>query len=427
MIKLKIVLTIMIIGQTLHAGCTTSKRYWQNQIQKSKVLEKFFINNYECQQDFYRALDNSQKIYFDTIIYPKGLNKKQYTNRWLAMLLENDGDFFKRFPFFNNYFAIHKNNITTRQLQCFQRQRGFPQAVAKSKFYNEINRRGMSNDVNYLYPLIRWSYLNSGIDMSLSAKRVEIAQKIFGITKSKIGDNEQFARYIALFDMEYNYVSNYLAKNLNIPSIEAYKLLVILTYLESRGNVFALSSTGAFGPLQITMHYYMMYGQPNNPFNPKSSLIKLANKFIYYNKIGKSLDTSVIAYKSGSLQKCQDNLNINDVDCKYYHDYKQYLYGMRGINRKSEISRYLTGKSYRYPALNRINRARNMYSAKQYEPYQYAVLKGDILLRGARDSLYMDGTHFKSLGQMKRSDIYKLQHRYGANQIDVVSDKKVCY
>jgi len=39
----------------------------------------------------------------------------------------------------------------------------------------------------------------------------------------------------------------------------------------------AISKTGAFGPLQLTMHYYMLYGTPNNPFNPKSSLIKLAN------------------------------------------------------------------------------------------------------------------------------------------------------
>jgi len=425
--RLKIVLAIVIIGQTLYAKCPSSKRYWQNQIQKSKVLEKFFIDNYKCQQNFYQALDIPQKIYFDTITYSTGLNQKQYINRWIAMLLQNDNDFFKRFTFFNNYFATHRDNITTRQLQCFQRQKGFPQPVAKYKFFYEIDKRGMSNDVNYLYPLIRWSYLNSGKDMSLSTKRVEIAQKVFGMTQGKIGDNEQFARYIALFDSEYNYVANYLAKNIDIPPIEAYKLLVILTYLESRGNVFAISSTGAFGPLQLTMHYYMMYGQPNNPFNPKSSLIKLANKFIYYNRIGKNLDSSVIAYKSGSLTKCQDSLNIDDVDCRYYYEYKKYLYGMRGISNKDDISRYLTSKSYRYPSLHRLKRARNFYSAKQYEPYQYAVLKGNILLDRAKDSLYIDGGYFKSLGKMKRSDIYKLQNRYGTTQIGMVSDKKVCY
>jgi len=261
----------------------------------------------------------------------------------------------------------------------------------------------------------------------VGSTRVEIAQKLFGMTQGKIGDNEQFARYIALFDSEYNYVANYLARNINIPSIKAYKLLVILTYLESRGNVFALSSTGAFGPLQLTMHYYMMYGQPNNPFNPKSSLIKLANKFIYYNKIGKDLDSSVIAYKSGSLTKCKNSSNINDVDCRYYYNYKKYLYGMRRINRKDNISRYLSGKSYRYPQLNKLKRAKNFYSAKQYEPYQYAVLKGDILLNKSQNSLYIDGGYFKSLGKMKRSDIYRLQDRYGSSLIGMVSDKKVCY
>jgi len=100
---------------------------------------------------------------------------------------------------------------------------------------------------------------------------------------------------------------------------------------------------------------------------------------------------------------------------------------MRGMSIKGDISRYLTGKSYRYPKLNRLKRARNLYSAKQYEPYQYALIKGDILLDRAKDSLYIDGGRFKSLGKMKRSDIYKLQDRYGSSQIGVVSDKKVCY
>jgi len=425
--RLKIVLTILIIGQTLYAKCPSSKQYWQNKIKKTEKIEKFFINNYECQQNFYRVLNTPQKIYFDTITYPNRLTKRQYTNRWLAMLIQNDSDFFKRFSFFNNYFTTHKNSITTRQLQCFQRQKGFQKYVSKSDFFYEIDKRGMKNDVNYLYPLIRWAYQNSGRDMSLSARRVDIAQNLFGITKGQIGDNEQFARYIALFDSEYNYVANYLARNINISSIKAYKLLVILTYLESRGNVFALSSTGAFGPLQLTMHYYMMYGQPNNPFNPKSSLIKLANKFIYYNKIGKDLDSSVIAYKSGSLTKCKNSSNINDVDCRYYYNYKKYLYGMRRINRKDNISRYLSGKSYRYPQLNKLKRAKNFYSAKQYEPYQYAVLKGDILLNKSQNSLYIDGGYFKSLGKMKRSDIYRLQDRYGSSLIGMVSDKKVCY
>jgi len=425
--RLKIIILVLFLVQGLYAHCSNSIGYWKSKIKKSGTIEEFFIDNYECQNNFYKALDTPQKIYFDTVLYPRGLNKNQYTNRWLAMLIQNDNDFFKRFPFFNNYFAIHKDSITTRQLQCFQKQKGFPNPVSKSKFYYELHKRGMDNDVKYLYPLIRWAYLNSGIDMGLSAKRVKTARSIFGINIGKIGDNKQFARYIALFDREYDYVANYLSNNINIPKIEAYKLLVILTYLESRGNIFALSSTGAFGPLQLTMHYYMMYGQPNNPFNPKSSLIKLANKFIYYNRIGKSLDSSVIAYKSGSLQKCQNNFGVNDVDCRYYYDYKKYMYNMKDLNSKGAISKYLTGKSYMYPLLYSLTRAINLYSAKQYEPYQYALVRGNILDNRIRNTLYIDGGYFKSLGKMKRSDIYKLQDIYGSSQIGIVSDKKVCY
>jgi len=396
------------------------------EISQSQSLEQFFIDNYSCKKEFYKSLNGSEKIYFDTVLYPYGLNKSQYVNRWLAIAY-SDKNFFNKFTFFNNYFFTHKSSITTHQLHCFEKQQGFEEPVQKAEFYRELSKRKMMNDVSYLYPLIRWSYENSGIDMSLSAKRVKSAEKIFGIKKGKIGDNEQFARYIALFNLEYNAVSSELSQKTGISKLDAYKLLVILTYLESRGNIFAVSSTGAFGTLQLTMHFYMMYGEPNNPFNPKSSIIKLANKFIHYNRIGKSLDASVIAYKSGSLLKCQDSSSIEDVDCRYYNDFKRYMYGMRGISTKSEISRYLTGKYYISSKLDSLNRSRNPNGIKHYEPYQYAILKGNILQNQSKNSMYISGGYFKSLGKMKRSEIYSLQDRYGVSQIGVISDKKVCY
>ncbi len=422
----KKIITLLILTLNIYANCSNSNRFWTNKLADSKSLEQFFIDNYSCKREFYKSLNSVQKIYFDTVLYPYGLTKRQYINRWLAIVY-NDKSFFKKFRFFNNYFATHKNNITTHQLNCFQKRRGFKEYINKEIFYRELSKRGMINNVSYLYPLIRWSYQNSGIDMRLSAKRVEAGERTFGIKRGKIGNSEQFARYIALFNREYSEVAIELSKNSTISKLDAYKLLVILTYLESRGNIFATSSTGAFGPLQLTMHYYMMYGEPNNPFNPKSSIIKLANKFVYYNKIGKSLDASVIAYKSGSLTKCQDEVNSQDVDCRYYNDFKRYMYGMEGLTRHSDISKYLTGKSYISKKLDSLKRARNPDGLKYYEPYQYAVLKGGVLRDRALNSIYMSGEVFKSLGKMKRSDIYYLQNRYGANKIGVISDKKVCY
>lgn len=423
---MKNLLLIIVLTLNIYAECSNSNRFWANRLTHSKSLEKFFIDNYSCKEAFYKSLNKSQKIYFDTVLYPYGLTKSQYINRWLA-IASDDKSFFRKFIFFNNYFTTHKDNITTHQLYCFQKQRGFKNITTKEVFYKELAKRGMINDVSYLYPLIRWSYQNSGIDMRLSGKRVEEGERYFGIKRGKIGNNSQFARYIALFDREYSEVAKELSRRTKISKIDAYKLLVILTYLESRGNIFATSSTGAFGPLQLTMHYYMMYGEPNNPFNPKSSIIKLANKFIYYSRIGKSLDASVVAYKSGTLNKCQDEVNNSDVDCRYYNDFKRYMYGMDGLNSKSEISKYLTGKSYISKEINSLKRSRNLNGLKYYEPYQYAVLKRGILKDRAIDTLYISGGFFKSLGKMKRSDIYSLQNRYGVYRVGVVSDKKVCY
>jgi hypothetical protein len=424
--KLTIAILLLALTTQLYASCSTTKKFWRSKISKSRSLEQFFIDNYSCKKKFYKALNSSEKIYFDTILYPFNLKKSQYINRWLAIAY-SDKNFFKKFSLFNNYFITHKNSITTQQLHCFEKQQGFEEPIEKKEFYGELTKRKKMNDVSYLYPLIRWSYTNSGIDMTLSAERVKKAEKIFGIKNGKIGDNEQFARYIALFDNEYEAVSKELSQKMGISRVEAYKLLITLTYLESRGNVFAVSSTGAFGALQLTMHFYMMYGEPNNPFNPKSSIIKLANKFVHYNRIGKSLDASVIAYKSGSLTKCQDSSSIDDVDCRYYNDFKHHIYSMRNMSTKSQISRYFTGKYYISKQLNHLKRSINPNGIKHYEPYQYAIIKGGLLKHRQKDSMYIKGGYFKSLGKMKRSDIYELQDRYGIDKIGVISDKKVCY
>ena len=368
----------------------------------------------------------AQKIYFDTVVYPNYLSEKQYKSRWLALLLE-DKSFFKRFSFFNNYFTTHKNSISNKQLECFQTQRGFKSFIPRSQFYQELANRDMIHDVSYLYPLIRWAYTNSGVDMTLSRERVRKAEQVFGIKRSKVGDKEQFARFLALYDDEYQSVASDLSRRINITKMDAYKLLVIITYLESRGNIFAVSSTGAFGPMQSTLHFYMMYGEPNNPFDPKASLIKLANKFVHYHRQGYTLDASVIAYKSGSLDKCTNGVGINSADCNYYYSYKNYMSRMQGIFDKHEVSRYMTGKSYFSSEFSRLKRMRNQKDLTHYEPYQYAVLKGGILAKRAKDSLYLSGGMFKSLGKMRRSEIYRLQDIYGRNSIGVVSDKKVCW
>jgi hypothetical protein len=420
------ILLLLALSEVLLATCLKSTVVWQYKIQNSSSLEEFFINNASCQKNFYKSLSTAQKIYFDTVLYPNDLTEMAYKNRWKAMLID-DKAFFKEFSFFNNYFTKHHAKVSQKEFSCFQRQKGFASTVSQNSFYNELAKREMLHDVSYLYPLIRWAYVHTGVDMELSRERVQKAEKTFGIKKGKVGDNEQFARYIALFENEYATVANSLSLSLNISEIKAYKLLLVITYLESRGNIFAVSSTGAFGPTQLTLHYYMMYGEPNNPFSVKASLVKLANKFVHYHRIGKSLDSSVIAYKSGSLSKCQNGINNFDVDCRYYYDYKRYMREMSQMRNKNDISRHLTAKSYFYKDLGTLKRSKNLHDLKHYEPYQYAVLQGNTLTSRARKSKYLNGNYFNSLGKMKRSEIYELQDGFGRRNIGVISDKKVCY
>jgi hypothetical protein len=416
----------LLLSQFVYGACSQSGQFWRSKIKKSANIETFFIKNYKCKKSFYKHLKNSEKLYYDAVLYPNGLKKAQYKNRWYTMSISSDKKFFKTFSFYNNYFTKHKNSLTDRELRCFQKQKGFPYPLSRNKFYRELKKRGIENDVSYLYPLIRWSHDTTGRDMSLSKERVNKAEQRFGIKRGKVGDKIQFARYLAVFDSDYEFVANEMAMKLSIPYMDAYKLLVIITYMESRGNIFASSSTGAFGPLQLTMHYYMMYGEPNNPFNPRASLIKLANKFIHYNREGRSLDSSVIAYKSGSLEKCQNGID-ESVDCKYYYEYKRLMSEMIDRNSKIQVSRYMTGKAYFRKGMKSLKRTHNKNQLKFYEPYQYAILKGNILNQEARDHTFTTGQYFKSLGKMKRSEIYELQDRYGLNEIGVISDKKVCY
>ncbi len=425
--QLLLSIAILLMSQFVYGGCSNSGGFWQNQIRKSRNIETFFMNNYKCRDTIYRHLKNHQKLYYDVVLYPRGLNKAQYKNRWFTMSINSDKEFFKTFPFFNNYFIKYKNSLTDREIRCFQRQRGFPYPIPKEKFYAELQKRGILNDVSYLYPLIRWSHDANGQDMRLSQERVEKAEQRFGIKRGEVGDKIQFARYISVFDSDYEFVANQMALKLGIPYMDAYKLLVIITYLESRGNIFASSSTGAFGPLQLTMHYYMMYGEPNNPFNPRASLMKLANKFIHYSRGGRSVDTSVIAYKSGSFDKCINGIDIDSVDCRYFYDYKKLMSDMVNLNTKISISRYMTGKAYFRKDMESLNRSYNTNELKFYEPYQYAVLRGSVLNSRARDHQFKTGVMFRSLGKMKRSDIYNLQDQYGIAEIGMTSDKMVCY
>ncbi|CAA6801597.1 MAG: Unknown protein [uncultured Sulfurovum sp.] len=419
-------LILLIFTELALATCSNDNRVWQNKIANSSSLEAFFMTNYSCKDSFYKSLSTPQKIYFDTVLYPNNLGERAYVNRWKSMLL-NDKNFFKEFNFFNNYFTTHHKKVTQSELGCFQKQKGFAGNVASHNFYTNLAQRDMLHDVSYLYPLIRWAYVHNGVDMDLSRERVQKAEKTFGIKKGQVGNNEQFARFITLFDYEYKSVSTSLASTLNISQIKAYKLMLIITYLESRGNIFAVSRTGAFGPTQLTLHYYMMYGEPNNPFSVKASLIKLANKFVHYHRIGKSLDSSVVAYKSGSLSKCQNRVNTTDVDCRYYNDYKRYMREMSRMNDKNDISRHLSGKSYFYDSIANLNRTKSEHDLEHYEPYQYAVLKGSTLSSRAKKSQYLNGNYFNSLGKMKRNEIYELQDQFGSRNIGVISDKKVCY
>ncbi len=423
---IKNTLLLLLFSNTLMATCSNSSTVWKFRLQNTPSIEQFFLKNASCQKSFYPHLTTAQKIYFDTVLYPNNLNHSAYVNRWKAMRLD-DKNFFKTFTFFNNYFTKHHAKVTTHEFSCFQRQKGFAQRVSKNNFYHELSTRDMLHDVSYLYPLIRWSYVHNGVDMELSRERVRKASQTFGIRKGKVGDNEQFARFIALFDEEYDSVATSLSVALNIPKMKAYKLLLIITYLESRGNIFAVSTTGAFGPTQLTLHYYMMYGEPNKPFSVKGSLIKLTNKFVHYHHIGKSLDSSVVAYKSGSLSKCQNRVNTSDVDCRYYNDYKRYMREMSSMNNKSAISRHLSGKSYFSKSFSALKRAKTPYDLKHYEPYQYAVLKGNTLANRAQKSQHLNAGYFNSLGKMKRSEIYELQNRFGVRSVGVISDKKVCY
>jgi len=424
---LLIPVALLLLGHFSYGACSNNGRFWRQQIDHSRSLETFFMKNYECRNTLYNYLTNSEKLYYDVVLYPRNLKKSQYKNRWFSMSVTSDKEFFKTFSFFNNYFAKHKNALNDQELRCFQKQRGFPYPLKKAELFREINRQGLQNDVSYLYPLIRWSHDIMGQDMSLSRERVEKAEQRFGIQRGRVGDKEQLARYLAVFDSDYDYVANHMAQKMNISYMDAYKLIVILTFMESRGNIFAISNTGAFGPLQLTMHYYMMYGEPNNPFNPRSSLIKMANKFIHYNRLGHGLDASVVAYKSGSLTKCINGEGRGSADCKYYYTYKRLMSEMVGKETKIKVSRYMTGKAYFRQNMKNIKRSHNNYDVKFYEPYQYAVLKGGVLNAQARIGVLKSGKQFKTLGRMKRTDIYELQDRYGVNEIGVISDKKVCY
>jgi len=70
-LKLKIFLiisTILISNIDIFAKCSSSEEFWRAKLKKSQTIEKFFIDNYGCKREFYKSLNSSEKIYFDTVL-----------------------------------------------------------------------------------------------------------------------------------------------------------------------------------------------------------------------------------------------------------------------------------------------------------------------------------------------------------------------
>ena len=155
--------------------------------------------------------------------------------------------------------------------------------------------------MEFIRPLIVaiFSKLTKAEKKKISSQRVtEIAQK-FDSPVGKVGDRTMYLEFLSIFGKKLWSAAVKLSIAIDIPKIDAFKWIIILLTIESRGNMFAVSPTGALGPFQHTYYFYFNTPPATIPFDPQKSALKTSKQFGIYYKKYHSVDKAIVCYHDG--------------------------------------------------------------------------------------------------------------------------------
>ena len=298
--------------------------------------------------------------------YDDRVSDQIFRNRIYVLADMNEQDFYQRYRNIKNgdlFFDYAREKLTLSKLKSIlQQEYTLPGGVitmpryelmgySKTEFMTEqetteiLKRIPDIVHIEFIRPLILeiFGLLTEDEMKKISSERVQDIAEHFGSPPGRTGDKALYSEFFDIFGQDIWNGAVELSKQVEIGELNAFKWIAILMTIESRGNMFAVSSTGALGPLQHTYYFYFKLQPASIPFDPKKSALKTGQEFGKYYKQYKSIEKAVVCYHDGSgvMQKANTKENwrehISPAAEKYIQQFTKYLTTLNGAKDYQEV------------------------------------------------------------------------------------------
>jgi hypothetical protein len=298
--------------------------------------------------------------------YDDRVSDQIFRNRIYVLADMNEQDFYQRYRNIKNgdlFFDYARKKLTLSKLKSIlQQEYTLPGGVitmpryelmgyTKAEFMAEqetteiLKRIPDIVHIEFIRPLILeiFGQLTEDEMKKISSERVQEIAEHFGSPPGRTGDKALYTEFFDIFGQDIWNGAVELSKQVDIGELDAFKWIAILLTIESRGNMFAVSSTGALGPLQHTYYFYFKLQPASIPFDPKKSAVKTGQEFGKYYKQYKSIEKAVVCYHDGTgvMQKANTKENwreqISPAADKYIQRFTQYLTALDGAKDYRDV------------------------------------------------------------------------------------------
>ena len=298
--------------------------------------------------------------------YDDRVSDQIFRNRIYVLADMNEQDFYQRYRNVKNgdlFFDYARKKLTLSKLKSIlQQQYTLPGGVitmpryelmgySKTEFMAEqetaeiLKRIPEIAHIEFIRPLILeiFGQLTEEEMKKISSERVQDIAEQFGSPPGRTGDKALYSEFFDIFGQDIWNGAVELSKQVEISELDAFKWIAILLTIESRGNMFAVSSTGALGPLQHTYYFYFKLQPASIPFDPKKSALKTGQEFGKYYKQYNSIEKAVVCYHDGTgvMQKANTKENwrdhISPAAEQYIQRFKKYLTALDGAKDYQDV------------------------------------------------------------------------------------------
>lgn len=286
--------------------------------------------------------------------YDDKVSERIFQNRIYALSQMNEQDFYQRYRNVKNdalFFDYAQKKLTLPQLKSILSQEytlpggaivvpryelmGYSKAefMSEEKVEEILKRIPDTVHIEFIRPLIIeiFDRLTKEEMSKIGSERIQDIAEHFGSPVGRTGDKGLYTEFFDIFGQDMWNGAVEASKQCGVSELDAFKWIAILMTIESRGNMFAVSSTGALGPLQHTYYFYLKMQPASIPFDPRKSALKTGREFARYYKQYKSIEKAIVCYHDGTgvMQAAQSKGNwrdhISPAAEKYIQRFTKYL------------------------------------------------------------------------------------------------------